>query len=470
MSRSVVLVVTEDSQGDRLDHFLGACAPDLSRTRAKEIIVSGLATLNGRTAKPSTRLEVGDRIEAEVPELEHLSADPEDIPLDVVYEDDDIIVVDKPVGMVVHPAPGARSGTLVNALLGRGLALSSVGGTLRPGIVHRLDRNTSGLIVVAKNDEAHRWLSGAFEEREVGKEYLTVVWGTFDEDEGIIEAPIGRRANDRKRMGVREDGRHALTGWRVREEYTFATLLSIDLKTGRTHQIRVHMAHLHHPVVGDPDYGGVRRSLADVSPHYRPHAKRVNEALDRQALFARRLSFPHPRSGERMEFATPMPDDFAALLSLLRYPGGERGRVIGVDPGEARVGVAVSDESRFLASSDETLRFDSDEGVARRLAAMAEERSADTIVVGYPIRMDGSVGPRAVRSRELAITLEDATRCRVVLWDERLSSSEAERIMREGGERAKGRKGRVDQIAASLILQSYLDSQGTGSFDPDGGR
>jgi len=460
MSRSIVLVVTEDSQGDRLDHFLGSYAPDLSRTRAKDIIISGLATLNGKTAKPSTRVDVGDRIEAEVPELEHLSAEPEDIPLDVVFEDDDVVVVDKPVGMVVHPAPGSRSGTLVNALLGRGLSLSTAGGTLRPGIVHRLDRNTSGLIVVAKNDEAHRWLSGAFEEREVGKEYLTIVWGSFDDPEGVIEAPIGRRTNDRKRMWVRDDGRHAVTGWKVLEEFPFASLLSIDLQTGRTHQIRVHMSHAHHAVIGDADYGGVRRSLAEISPHYRPHAKRVNETATRQALFSRRLSFPHPRTGERMKFATPMPDDFAALLSLLRRPDGETGRVIGIDPGEARVGVAVSDEGRFLASSDETIRFDSDRGVARRLAALADERGADTIVVGYPIRMDGSVGPRAMRSRDLAVALEDASRCRIVLWDERLSSSEAERIMREGGERTRGRKGRVDQIAAAVILQGYLDSRG----------
>ena len=460
MSRSVVLVVTEDSQGDRLDHFLGAYAPDLSRTRAKDIILSGLATLNGKSAKPSTRLAIGDRVEAEVPELEHLSAEPENIPLDVVFEDDDIIVVDKPVGMVVHPAPGARSGTLVNALLGRGLGLSSLGGTLRPGIVHRLDRNTSGLIVVAKNDESHRALSAAFEAREVGKEYLTIAWGKFGEESGVIEEPIGRRTNDRKRMGVREDGRQALTGWTVREELPFATLLSIDLKTGRTHQIRVHLSHIHRPVIGDVDYGGVRRSFSEVSPHYRPQAKRVNDAAVRQALFSRRLSIAHPRTGKRMEFATPMPDDFAEILSLLRNPRGEQGRVIGVDPGEARVGVAVSDESRFLATSDETLKFDSDAGVAKRLAELASERGADTIVVGYPIRMDGSVGPRAMRSRDLAVALEDASLCRVVLQDERLSSAEAERIMREGGEKSRGRKGRVDQIAAAVILQGYLDAAG----------
>ncbi len=465
MSKSVVLVVTEDSQGERLDRYLGEHAPDLSRTRAKDIILSGLAKLNGRAVKPSTRVEAGDRVEAEVPELEHLSADPENIPLDVLYEDDDIIVVDKPAGMVVHPAPGARSGTLVNALLGRGASLSTLGGTLRPGIVHRLDRDTSGLMVVARNDEAHRRLAASFEARRVAKEYLTIVWGAFAESEGVIDQPIGRRANDRKRMGVREDGREAVTGWRVVEEFPFATLLSIDLRTGRTHQIRVHMGHAHHPVVGDADYGGVRRSLADVSPHYRPLAKRVNESATRQALFSRRLSFDHPRTGERVEFATPMPDDFAGLLSLMRRPRGETGRVIGIDPGEARVGVAVSDESRFLASSDETMRFDSDAGVARRLVSLAEERGADTFVVGYPIRMDGSVGPRAIRSRELAVALEDASLCRVVLWDERLSSSEAERIMREGGERTRGRKGRVDQIAAAVILQSYLDAAGAPRAD-----
>ncbi|MCD4690260.1 Holliday junction resolvase RuvX [bacterium] len=460
MTSRVVLVVSEDSQDERLDHFLGTHAPDLSRTRAKEIIVSGLATLNGKRAKPSTRVVSGDRIEAEVSELEHLSADPEDIPLDIVYEDDDIIVVDKPMGMVVHPAPGSRSGTLVNALLGRGLSLSGLGGSLRPGIVHRLDRNTSGLIVVAKNDVAHRTLSGLFEAREIGKQYLTIVWGTFDEPEGVIDAPIGRRTTDRTRMGVRETGRTAITGWTVREEFPFATFLSIDLRTGRTHQIRVHMSHYHHPVVGDMDYGGVRRSLADVSPHYRPQAKYINEAAERQALFSRRLAFRHPKTEKQLEFVAPMPDDFAGLLSRLRYPDGERGRVIGIDPGEVRVGVAASDESRFLASSIETIHRENDAAVAHRIAELAAEREADTIVVGYPIRMDGSIGPRAVRSRELAVVLEDVCRCRVVLWDERLSSVEAQRIMHESGERTRRKKGRIDQIAASIILQSYLDSAG----------
>jgi 23S rRNA pseudouridine1911/1915/1917 synthase len=460
MKTSLVLIVSEDDAPERLDRYLGLHAPDLSRTRAKEIILEGLVTLNGAPAKPSAEVGPGDVITADVPELATLAAAPERIPLDVCYEDDDLMVVDKPVGMVVHPAPGAMSGTLVNALLGRGAALSGVGGTLRPGIVHRLDKDTSGLVVVAKNDAAHRALAAAFEERRVRKTYLALAWGAWGgERDGAIEAPIGRHRTDRKRMAVVSGGRAALTRWSLREDFPFAGLLEVHPETGRTHQIRVHLAHARHSVIGDRDYGGVPRSFAAVSPHYREQAKSVLALAGRQMLHAREIVFEHPGTGKTVRFVSPLPDDFARALSFLRRPEGERGRVISVDPGEARVGVAVSDEGRFLAAPADTLTGLSDAGVAAALAALAKERGADTVVVGYAIRMDGTIGARAARARELAVAVEDAVPARVVLWDERLSSAEAERMLVERGEKTRGRKGRVDQLAAAIILQGYLDSE-----------
>jgi 23S rRNA pseudouridine1911/1915/1917 synthase len=462
MSRHVVLVVSEDDPPDRLDHYLGAHAPELSRTRAKDIITEGLVTLNGAPARPSSKVVPGDVIEAEVTEPPALDASPEDIPLDVVYEDDDVLVVDKPAGMVAHPAPGSMTGTLVNALLGRGDGLSTLGGHLRPGIVHRLDRDTTGLIVVAKNDVAHRALSAAFQERRVKKLYLALVWGTFQEPEGVVNEPVGRRATDRKRMGVVRDGREATTSWHVREEFPFATLVEARPETGRTHQIRVHMSHLRRPVIGDSDYGGVKRAFGDVPPHYRRQAKRINALATRQALHARELRFPHPSGSGEIKACSPMPADFSALVSALRFPDGETGRVLGIDPGEARVGVAVSDEGRLLARPLDTLTGLDDRGVARTIAELCGEMGVQVVAVGNPVRMDGTTGPRAVRSRELAVAIEDATRARVVLHDERLSSAEAERIMHERGERIGTRKGRVDELAAAVILQGYLDSLGRG--------
>jgi 23S rRNA pseudouridine1911/1915/1917 synthase len=463
MLRSIVLVVPEDAAPVRLDRFLGEHAPDLSRTRAKEIILEGLVTVNGAMVKPSASLSPGDVVEADVPELAELRAAPEDIPIDVVYEDDDLVVVDKPAGMVVHPAPGAATGTLVNALLGRGRNLARAGGDLRPGIVHRLDRDTSGLIVVAKTDAAHRALAAAFQERKVSKLYLALVWGVFAESEGRIDEPVGRRRSDRKRMGVVPDGRTSSSVWSVREEFPFATLLEVVPETGRTHQIRVHLSHIGRPVVGDAEYGGRKTAFGDVSPHYRSEARAIASMAGRQALHARTLSFPHPRTGERIALVSPLPDDFAALLSRLRFPDGERARVIGVDPGEARIGLAVSDEGRTLARPLGTLEGLDDAHAASRIAALADENEARTIVVGCPIRMDGTLGPRALRAREFAAAIEDAARARVRLRDERLSSAEAERMMRERGESARGRKGRVDEIAASIILQGFLDEASGGS-------
>jgi 23S rRNA pseudouridine1911/1915/1917 synthase len=462
MSRRIVLVVSEDDPPDRLDHYLGAHAPELSRTRAKEIITDGLVTLNGTPAKPSSKVAPGDTIEADISEPPAMTAEPEDIPLVIAYEDDDLAVIDKPAGMVVHPAPGSMTGTLVNALLGLGGEWSTLGGSLRPGIVHRLDRDTTGLIVVAKNDIAHRALSAAFQERSVKKTYLALVWGTFVEPEGVVDEPVGRRATDRKRMAVVPDGREALTSWRVREGFPFASLLEVRPETGRTHQIRVHMSHLRRPVIGDADYGGVKSAYGDVPPHYRRQAKRINAMASRQALHAREIRFPHPGGSGEVRVSAPLPTDLGVLLSTLRRPDGESGRVLGIDPGEARVGVAVSDEGRMLARPLDTLTGLDDRGVAAAVATLCDEMDVAVVAVGLPVRMDGSTGPRALRSRQLAVAIEDATRARVVLQDERLSSAEATRIMHERGEKVGDRKGRVDEVAASVILQGYLDSLGSG--------
>jgi putative Holliday junction resolvase len=213
--------------------------------------------------------------------------------------------------------------------------------------------------------------------------------------------------------------------------------------------------------VGDGDYGGIKRSFGDVPPHFRREAKRVNSASSRQALHARGLAFSHPRTGRDVALASPIPDDLAEIIALLRRPEGESGRVLGVDPGEARVGLAISDEGRILSRPLETLEGLDDRGVAAAIAERCVEMEVDVVVVGLAVRMDGTAGPRAARSRELAAAIEDATRARVVLRDERLSSAEAERIMRERGERARGRKGRIDELAASVILQGYLDSLST---------
>ena len=459
MKKSIVLIVPDDAEQERLDHFLGVHTADLSRTRAKAIIVDGLVTVNGARAKPSTLLGPGDVVEADVPELAELRATPEDIPLDVVYEDDDIVVVDKPPGMVVHPAPGSPSGTLVNALLGRDEALSTVGGDLRPGVVHRLDKNTSGLIVVARNNAAHRKLAADFQERKIGKVYLALAWGTFADPAGRVDEPIGRMRSDRRRMWVVPGGRPASTRWKVREEFPYATLLEIRPETGRTHQIRVHLAHLRRPIVGDADYGGARTTFSDVSPHYRKQARALASLAARQALHAKELVFSHPSTGSEVRFVSPLPTDFADLLAALRFPDGGQGRAMGVDPGEARIGVAVSDEGRTLARSLTTLKGLSDREAAVRIAELARVEEARTIVVGHPIRMDGTLGPRARRSRELSVAIEDVATARVILRDERLSSAEAERIMRETGERTRGRKGRVDQVAAAVILQGHLDAE-----------
>jgi 23S rRNA pseudouridine1911/1915/1917 synthase len=259
-----------------------------------------MALLNGRPADPADRVAAGDVIDFEIPEAYVVEAAAEAIPLDVVYEDEDIAVIDKPAGMVVHPAPGHHTGTLVHALLGRGGGWSVVGGAARPGVVHRLDKGTSGLIVVARNDASHRALSAQLKDRSLSRSYLAIARGLLKSDEGELEGPIGRHPRDRKRMAVVEGGRYARTRYQVVERRRTHTLLRCDLDTGRTHQIRVHLAALGHPVAGDGEYGG------------------AEAGADRPMLHAWRLRLRHPRTGDEMSFEASPPADFESFWESAR--------------------------------------------------------------------------------------------------------------------------------------------------------
>jgi 23S rRNA pseudouridine1911/1915/1917 synthase len=311
---ATVLTVESGQAGERLDRWLARRLPALSRARLQALIAAGAVLLDGRVARPSARVKAGEVVSVTVPAPDAAVPQPEDIPLAVVYEDPHLVVVDKPAGLVVHPGAGTAAGTLVNALLHRVKDLSGVGGVLRPGIVHRLDRGTSGLIVVAKDDATHQDLARQFASRSVEKEYLAVVLGRPRRATGTIEAAIGRDPVHRKRMSVRAPrGRAARTTYTVAELLDGSALLQVRIHTGRTHQIRVHLASIGHPVAGDAVYGG-RRLPGNASTRLRE----VLAALDRPALHAARLAFRHPITGERVSFESPMPDDLSTALDRLR--------------------------------------------------------------------------------------------------------------------------------------------------------
>lgn len=294
--------LTADRAGERLDAFVARRCPELSRSRVKHLIDEALVRMDGELGKPSERVLAGARVVVTIPPPEPLDLVAEAIPLAIVYQDGDIIVVDKPAGLTVHPAPGHPSGTLVNALLAACPDLRGIAGTLRPGIVHRLDKDTSGLIVVAKSDRAMRSLQKQLKEREVHKTYLALVQGVPQPHEGTIEAPIGRNPRNRKKMAVVAGGRESVTRYRVREVLAGGgyALLEVEPVTGRTHQIRVHMAALGHPVVGDATYG--RRS----------------DVVARQFLHAWRLAFAMPLGGRTVEFEAPLPADLREALERVR--------------------------------------------------------------------------------------------------------------------------------------------------------
>ncbi|MEQ8253954.1 MAG: RluA family pseudouridine synthase [Smithellaceae bacterium] len=312
---SRLFTVDRSQSGQRLDVFLVQNDQSLSRSRIKRAIEDGEVLVNGLTPKPSQRLKEGDLIRLNLQPAKEALALPQEIPLNIIYEDAAIIVVNKEAGMVVHPAPGNYDHTLVNALLFHCRDLSGIGGVLRPGIVHRLDKGTSGLIVAAKSDAAHHSLAAQFKNHEVEKTYLALVWGDIKGDRGEIILPVGRHPGDRKKMSTKSKrGREAITYWKVRERYGLATLLEVEIKTGRTHQIRVHLSDRGYPVVGDAVYGNASkiRSITDAV------LKAQFKALNRQALHAARLSFTHPQSGAKVVFEATMPEDMAGLCAQLR--------------------------------------------------------------------------------------------------------------------------------------------------------
>ena len=310
-------IQTEHS-GKRLDQFLIGATEGVSRTYLQKLIREGAVTVNDKgTKQPSWKLRVGDQVCLSLPDSRPLeTGQPEDIPLDVLYEDNHLIVLNKPAGMLVHPASGVNSGTLVNALLGHCTDLSGIGGVERPGIVHRLDKDTSGVLVVAKTDVVHRELSGQFEKHTITRQYVAVVCGVPAEVTGTIDAQIVRSRRDRRRMTtVKNNGRRAVTHYQVLESYHKFSLVQLTLETGRLHQIRVHLRHIGHPVAGDPIYGGEQRALNDANTLPVKHAL---IHLKRQALHARTLKFEHPVTHERMLFSAPKPADMERLVDALR--------------------------------------------------------------------------------------------------------------------------------------------------------
>ena len=311
------MIVSSPAHADaglRLDVYLAKEQVAPSRSFIQRLIEDGAVRVNGRVEiKPSYRVRASDVIEVSLPPPEDVSAcvPPEDIAIAVLYEDDDLLVVDKPRGMTVHPGAGRTTGTLVNALLGRQMNLSGIGGPLRPGIVHRLDRNTTGVMIVAKTDQAHLRLAADLAAHRVGRHYLALVRGNIVENEGVVDAPIGRHAVDRKRQAVVAGGRRAVTRFRTLERFGDYTLIEATLETGRTHQIRVHMQYIGRPVAGDPVYGGVRDELG----------------LAAQALHSAKVEFTHPATGRHMVFVADMPDDMRAAVGALR--DRTRGRMAG---------------------------------------------------------------------------------------------------------------------------------------------
>ena len=307
---TVTVDVAADQAGERLDRYLAAVLPGQSRSQVQRLIEQGLVTVEGRQARANLAVREGDRVTVNIPAAVATEVVAEDLPLPILYQDADVIVVDKPAGMVVHPAAGHESGTLVNALMHHVPDLSGIGGELRPGIVHRLDKGTSGVMVVAKNDAAHDALSRQFHDREVDKEYIALVWGVVQAGRRI-DLPIGRDPNNRQKMSARaRRSRTAVTRITKADHLHGVTLCQVAIATGRTHQIRVHLSAIGHPIVGDATYGGTRKRVAaDLPPVQR---------LERPFLHAFRLTFTHPTDGRRMQFDAPLAPDLQALLDELR--------------------------------------------------------------------------------------------------------------------------------------------------------
>lgn len=298
------MILLADRTGERADAALARLCPELSRSAAQKLLEDGLVTRNGLPVKKNEKLTEGDTLEVELPEVQPVDILPENIPLDIVYEDEDVLVINKPKGLVVHPAAGHWSGTLVNGLMYHCKdSLSGINGQLRPGIVHRIDMDTSGLLIVAKNDMAHQALAQQLQDHSLSRTYVCIVVGGIKQDSGTIDAPIGRHPTDRKKMAVTErNSKNAVTHWEVLERFSGYTLVQCRLETGRTHQIRVHLAWRNHPILGDAVYGSKKPELGQSS----------------QCLHARELTFRHPRTGQPVTVSCPLPDYFEEVLKKLR--------------------------------------------------------------------------------------------------------------------------------------------------------
>lgn len=298
----IIHIYVGEDDLERLDAYVAKEIDEVSRSYVQKLIKDGLVYVNDKLMKSSYLVKEGDSISVELPEPKILEITPQDLPIDIVYEDEDIVIINKSQDMVVHPAPGNYSGTLVNALLFHIDNLSSINGIIRPGIVHRLDKDTSGILIIAKNDKSHRFLSEELKMRNINRVYTTLIHGVLSNDEGTINAPIGRHGKDRKKMTVTtKNSKEAITHYKVLNRYNKYTLVEVKLETGRTHQIRVHMAHINHPVVGDPIYSNSKNEFG----------------LDKQMLHATKLGFTHPSSGKWMKFAIDLPDYFNNVIQIL---------------------------------------------------------------------------------------------------------------------------------------------------------
>lgn len=294
-------LITEENKNKRLDTFLAENLDGKSRSFIQGLIEKEEVLVNSNIKKSNYKLRIGDEVQVNIPDPTHVNIEPEDIPIDIIYEDSDVIVVNKPQGMVVHPAPGNYEGTLVNALLNHCSDLSGINGVARPGIVHRIDKDTSGILVVAKNDNAHNKLSEQFKEHSITRVYLALVEGIIKEDEGTIDAPLARHPKERIKIAIVPSGRRAVTHYKVIKRFKEHTLVQCKLETGRTHQIRVHMCHIGHPLVGDPVYG----------------YKKQKFNLEGQMLYAQKLGFIHPKTNDYIEFQCDIPSYFKNVLDIL---------------------------------------------------------------------------------------------------------------------------------------------------------
>jgi 23S rRNA pseudouridine1911/1915/1917 synthase len=319
--KEIEIIVPNVEKRERIDKFLTNQIENSSRSKIEKLIESGLVLVNGQTVKPSHRISPGEKIVVKIPKEPRPELTPEPIPLDIVYEDDYLLVVNKPAGMVTHPGHGNYTGTLVNALLYHCSKLSKVnvsGGEVRPGIVHRLDKDTSGLLVVAKDDETHRHLAKQFFHKTVDREYWAIVWGHFNSTRGVIETELGRSKSDRTKFTVVKGGKLAITEYEVLEKFDFLSLVKLKLKTGRTHQIRVHLAYIGHPVFGDPTYGGRRIAWGGIDRKKKLFVDELLKIMQRQALHAKTLGFIHPARNEFMKFDSELPEDMKKLLEVLK--------------------------------------------------------------------------------------------------------------------------------------------------------